>query len=67
MKMSGLVLVVLGVAAWTFNECFYRTVDTVGMLQERMFFPLSRLTILIGLVLLVLHFAYYAVMRIFWH
>ncbi|TPW27466.1 DUF3955 domain-containing protein [Martelella alba] len=62
MKMAGLVLVVVGLAAWTINVCFFDYVDTVDMLQNSMFVPVSRLAILMGLGLLALH----AAVRFLW-
>ncbi|TCT41106.1 DUF3955 domain-containing protein [Martelella mediterranea] len=67
MKIAGLIMVVVGVAAWTFNACFYAHTSASGMLQESLLFPLSRLAVVSGLVLLLLHVVYHALLRVFRH
>jgi len=67
MKIAGLIMVVAGLAAWTFNICFYSHTGATGMLQESLLFPLSRLALASGIGLLVLHFIYHAVLRVFRH
>ncbi|WP_176082914.1 hypothetical protein [Martelella sp. HB161492] len=67
MKMAGLALVVVGLAAWTINVCFFGYVDTVDLLQNSMFIPVSRLAILIGLGLLALHAAVQLLRRVINH
>lgn len=67
MKIAGLVLVVIGFAAWAMQLCLVRSGDVAAAIQESLLLPLIHMVLIGGATLLMIHLLYRFVRSVFYH